>query len=98
MMPGSEFVNDRENSLPPPSVPRYRRSDVVKVKQEIAIHMEMCTRAWIGYGEGRVVIIKDDSKGLITYHVYEEGSFTFYDGRGGSQVVAIEEITEIAGF
>jgi hypothetical protein len=65
---------------------------------EIKSQMEMCTRAWIGLGEGRVLILKDELKGFSTYFVYEEGVFTFYDHHGGSQRVHIEEITEIAGY
>jgi hypothetical protein len=78
--------------------PKFRKCDVVEVSREIADHMRFCTRAWLGLGEGKVLILKDDVKGLSTYYTYTEGYFTFYDHRGGSQVVFIEEITEIAGF
>lgn len=77
---------------------RYQKRDIVTVMQEIRCQMEVCTRAWIGLGRGRVLILKDDSKGISTYFVYEEGVFTFYDQRGGSQKVHIEEITEISGY
>jgi len=61
--------------------------------------MQACTRAWLGLGEGRFLILKDDLKGLSTYHIFdEEGYFIFFDHRGGSQRVHIEEITEIAGY
>lgn len=91
-------MSDIPKDLPPASAPRFRRTDVIEVMRQIALHVELCTRAWIGLGEGRVLILKDDVKGLHTYYVYEDGVFTFYDRRGGSQVVRIEEITEIAGF
>ena len=89
---------DSPEDIPPPSKPCYERGDVVEVMRQIAVHMEVCTRAWIGLGEGRVLILKDDSRGLHTYYIYEEGVFTFYDRRGGAQTVRIEEITEISGF
>ncbi len=82
----------------PSSKAKYKRGDAIQVIQEIRTHMEVCTRAWIGLGEGRVLILKDDVKGLSTYYVYEEGVFTFHDHRGGCQRVLIEEITEIGGF
>lgn len=66
--------------------------------REIAVHMQLCSRAWIGLGGGKVLILKDDVRGFSTYYVYEEGMFTFYDHRGGSQTIHIEEITEIGGF
>ncbi len=74
------------------------KKDVASVMQTIAIHMEISTRAWIGLGEGKVLILKDTVKRLSTYYVYEEGVFTFYDHRGGSQTIHIEEITEIGSF
>jgi hypothetical protein len=37
-------------------------------------------------------------KGLSTYCIYEEGCLIFYDQRGGSQRINIEDITEIAGY
>ena len=88
------------NEIPeiPPSNPKYRRCDAFEVMREIKAQMQLCTRAWIGLGEGKFLILKDDSKGLLTYFVYDDGCFTFYDQRGGSQKVPIEEITEIAGF
>ena len=79
-------------------LPKYCRHDAATVMAEIRCQMEICSRAWLGLGKGRVVILKDDIKGISTYFVYEEGVFTFYDHRGGSQKVLIEEITEIAGF
>ena len=84
--------------IPPSSCPKYRHCDAFEVMREIKAHMQVCTRAWIGLGEGRFLILKDDLKGLSTYFVYDDGCFTFYDARGGSQKVHIEEITEIAGF
>jgi hypothetical protein len=86
------------SETPPPSTPKYRHCDIVEVMREIKAHMHLCSRAWIGLGEGRFLVLKDDAKGLSTYYVYEEGYFTFYDRRGGSQKVHIEEITEIAGY
>jgi hypothetical protein len=77
--------------------PLYTSRDVVFVMQEITLHMKIYTRAWIGLGYGRVLILKDDVKGLSTYYAYEEGVFTFYDHRGGCQKIHIEEITEIEG-
>jgi hypothetical protein len=79
-------------------VPLYSKQDIVTVMKEISIHMQTCTRAWIGLGQGRVLILKDDVKGLSTYYAYEEGYFTFYDHRGGKQTIHIEQITEIAGY
>jgi len=78
--------------------PKYRAKDVVAVMREIAAHMQLCSRAWIGLGGGKVLILKDEVRGLSTYYVYEEGTFTFHDHRGGSQMIHIEEITEIGGF
>lgn len=77
--------------------PKYTLKDAFKVIEEIALQKRFNTKAWIGYGEGRVVILKDESKGLDSYHVYNEGVFTFSDGKGSEQVVRIEEITEIEG-
>ncbi len=91
-------MSESPKNAKPPAQPLYRKHDVVRVMREIAVHMECCTRAWIGLGEGRVLILKDDIKGLATYYIYEEGYFTFYDRRGGSKKIHIEEITEIAGF
>jgi len=91
-------MNEQPEEKPDERVPKFGRGDEITVKREIAVHMELCTRAWIGLGEGRVLILKDDTKGLSTYYIYEEGYFTFYDHRGGSQTIHIEEITEIAGF
>ena len=82
----------------PPSTPKYRHCDVHDVIREIKVQMQLCSRAWIGLGEGRFLLLKDDTKGLSTYYVYDEGYFTFYDQRGGSQKIHIEEITEIAGY
>ena len=92
------MMSDVPKDIPPARIPRFRAQDAVAVKKEIALHMQICTRAWIGLGEGRVLILKDDVKGLSTYYIYEEGWFTFYDHRGGSQTIHIEEITEIGGF
>lgn len=91
-------MNGTDENKPPESLPKYRMHDVTMVMQEIRCQMELCTRAWVGFGLGRVIILKDDVKGISTYFVYEEGIFTFYDRRGGSQCVHIEEITEIAGY
>jgi len=66
--------------------------------KEIATHMSVCTKAWIGIVGGRVLILKDDVKGISTYYSYEEGAFTFFDRKGGSQVVQVDEITEVAGY
>jgi hypothetical protein len=77
---------------------KYEQKDAFDVIREIKLHMQMCTRAWIGLGEGKVLILKDEYKGLSTYCIYEEGSLIFYDQKGGSQTILIEEITEIAGF
>jgi len=89
---------DEKNNDQTGRTPRYQKSDIVTVKQEIRCQMELCTRAWIGLGEGRVLILKDDIKGISTFFICEEGVFTFFDQRGGSQTVLIEEITEISGF
>jgi len=78
--------------------PLYTQADVVEVMRQIKLLMEISTRAWIGLGEGRVLILKDEVRGLSTYYEYEEGYFTFYDYKGGSQRIHIEEITEIEGF
>ena len=75
----------------------YSRRDAHKVMQEIALQVQFCTKAWVGYGQGRVVILKDDYRGLKSYYAYEEGVFTFHDGKGGEQRVSIEEITEVKG-
>jgi len=91
------MTDEGENTISR-SRPLYRKSDIITVMREIAVHMEVCTKAWIGLGEGRVLILKDDARGLSTYYTYEEEVFTFYDHRGGSQRVHIEEITEIGGF
>ncbi len=77
--------------------PVYTKGDIVEVVSQIRIQMELCEKAWLGLGKGNVLILKDESKGLITWYDYEDGQFTFHDGRGGSQVVAISEITEISG-
>jgi hypothetical protein len=94
----SEINEENPETAPAPSTPKYRQCDVVQVMTEIRLQMQVCTRAWIGLGEGRVLILKDNIKGLSTYYSYEEGYFTFYDQRGGSQRIHIEEITEIAGY
>jgi len=91
-------MGDKPLEMPPPSKPKYSKSDSHIVIREIKLHMELCSRAWIGLGEGRVLILKDDVNGMITYYDYEEGVFTFHDKKGGSQIVLIEEITEIAGY
>jgi hypothetical protein len=91
-------MSEGAHEIPPLFEPKYKRSDVHIIIREIRLHMEHCTRAWIGLGEGRILILKDDSKRISTYYDYEEGIFTFHDRRGGHQVVLIEEITEIAGF
>jgi len=91
-------MSENLGEIPAGRIPRYGKGDIITVKREIAMHMELCTRAWIGLGEGRVLILKDDVKGLSTYYIYEEGYFTFYDHRGGAQTIHIEEITEIGGF
>jgi hypothetical protein len=85
-----------ENALGPEA--KQGHKNAFDVMTQIALHMEFCTRAWIGLGEGKVLILKDDEKGLSTYYTYSEGCFTFYDYRGGSQVVRTDEITEIAGY
>lgn len=100
-MQGSEYGRHLMIDSPsdkPPGNPRYRTSDIVEVVREIKVQMQACTRVWLGLGEGRFLILKDDLKGISTYHIYEEGYFTFYDHRGGSQKIHIEEITEIAGY
>ena len=76
----------------------YSRKDAHRVMTEIATQMQFCTKAWVGYGQGRVVILKDDYQGFKTHYDYEDGVFKFQDGKGGEQVVKIEEITEIEGF
>ena len=86
-----------DNGLPS-SKPKYAHANVVEVMREIRLQMQACSRAWIGLGQGRVLILKDEIKGISTYYIYEEGYFTFYDHRGGSQRFHIEEITEIAGY
>ncbi len=91
-------MDETPQELPEGSQSCYKRSDAPWVMGEIRLHMEFCTRAWIGMGEGRVLILKDDVKGISTYYDYEEGAFTFHDGRGGRQIVQIEEITEICGY
>jgi len=78
--------------------PLFTKRDAHTVMGEIALQMKLCAKAWVGYGQGRVVIIKDDYKRQTSYYIYEEGVFTFYDGRGGMQQVKIEEITEIGGY
>jgi hypothetical protein len=78
--------------------PLYQKRDADAVKLEIAVHMKIHTRAWIGLGQGKFLILKDDRKGLSTYFIYEDGIFTFYDQRGGSQKINIEDITEICGY
>jgi hypothetical protein len=90
--------DDIPRKKPPSEGPRYRSSDFLEVMREIKVQMNMCTRAWIGLGEGKFLILKDDVKGISTYCIFEDGYFTFYDQRGGSQRVHIEAITEIAGF
>ena len=89
---------DDPEQIPRPPAPKYRHADAPHVIREIKVQMEIHTRAWIGLGQGRVLILKDDFKGISTYFIYEEGYFTFYDHRGGSQRVHIEEITEIEGY
>jgi len=91
-------MSDEKDKIPAPSTPIYRRGEAHLVMKEIATHMKISSKAWVGLGEGRILMLKDDAKGLTTYYEYEDGVFTFHDGKGGSQVVEIERITEIAGF
>ncbi len=91
-------MTDDPDKNPRAREPLYKKGDLVTVMNEIRCQMEWSTRAWIGLGEGRVLILKDDVKGLTTYFTYNEGYFKFYDRKGGSQEVHIEEITEIGGF
>ena len=91
-------MDENSENSPVRRLPKYCKHDATTVMAEIKCQMEICTRAWLGLGKGRVIILKDDNKGISTYFVYEEGVFTFYDRRGGSQKVLIEEITEIAGY
>jgi hypothetical protein len=91
-------MDENSENSPVGRLPKFCKDDSETVKAEIKCQMEICTRAWLGLGMGRVLILKDDIKGISTYFVYEEGVFTFYDRRGGSQKVLIEEITEIAGY
>jgi len=92
------MVDDKPEIPEPDPKKIYSRRDAPEVMREIALQMQFCTKAWVGYGQGRVVILKDDYKGHTSYYAYEEGIFKFYDGKGGEQCVLIEEITEIAGF
>lgn len=78
--------------------PKFRQSDVHEVMREISLQMQVCTRAWIGLGGGKFLLLKDDVKGISTYYTYEEGYFTFFDHRGGSQRIFIEDISEISGY
>jgi len=89
---------DKNNIGEHPNVPLYKKRDIVKVMKEIAVHLNTCTRVWIGLGGGNVLILKDEVKGLSTYYDYEEGYFTFHDHKGGKQTFHIEQITEIEGF
>ena len=92
------MVDSPEDNSPSKPGPRYRVADAIEVIREIKLQMNMCTRAWIGLGEGRFILLKDDLKGLSTYCICEEGYLTFYDSKGGTQTIHIEEITEIAGY
>lgn len=91
-------MSENSPDIPPPSRALYNRSDAHFVMKEIATHIAICTRAWIGLGEGRVILLKDETRNISTHYDYEDGIFTFHDKRGGRQKVKIEEITEIAGF
>jgi hypothetical protein len=91
------ITSDENTNCPLPN-PRFKFTNAIDVIREVKLHIKMCSRAWIGLGEGKFLLLKDECQGISTYCVYEEGSLVFYDQKGGSQTIRLEDITEIAGY